>query len=131
VLPIGGGGFLEGLYLGFVALKRAGYIRKYPQIIGVKAEKCPPIHRAFQQGLPDFLEMEVERTVAEGIAVQRPPRAKTVLKALRESGGFTVGVEEEEILSAEKVLFSLGLFAEPTSASALAGWFKMPPKERR
>ena len=75
--------------------------------------------------------MEVEGTVAEGIAVQRPPRARAVLKALRESGGFTIGVQEEEIFSAEKVLFSLGLFVEPTSASALAGWFKMPLKERR
>ena len=131
ILPIGGGGFCEGLYLGFVAMKKAGFIREYPQLIGVQAEKCPPIHRAFQRGLPDFLEMEVEGTVAEGIAVQRPPRARAVLKALRESGGFTIGVQEEEIFSAEKVLFSLGLFVEPTSASALAGWFKMPLKERR
>jgi threonine synthase len=130
VLPIGGGGFFEGLHCGFVALKQAGFIKEYPRFIGVQAEKCPPIHRAFQQGLPDFLEMEVKGTVAEGIAIQRPPRAKAVLEALRESDGFTVGVEEEEILSAQRVLFSLGLFAEPTSASALAGWLKMPPKER-
>jgi threonine synthase len=131
LLPVGGGGFLEGIYRGFVALKRAGYVREYPKIIGVQAEKCPPIHRAFQQGLPDFLEMEVEATVAEGIAVQRPPRARAVLKALRESGGFTIAVQEEEILAAEKTLFSWGLFSEPTSASAFAGWLKMPPKERR
>jgi threonine synthase len=130
VVPIGGGGFLEGLYLGFVALKQAGHVREIPKLIGVQAEQCPPIHRAFQEGLPDYREMEVEATVAEGIAVQKPPRGKAVLQALRDSGGHTVGVHDEEILSAEKILFSLGLFVEPTSASALAGWRKLPKEEK-
>ncbi len=130
VLPVGGGGFLEGLYEGFAALRKAGYAKEVPRFIGVQAEKCPPLHRAFQEGLPDYRGMEVETTVAEGIAVQRPPRGKAVLQGLRESGGQTVGVTEEEILSAERALFSLGLFAEPTSASALAGWRKLPPGEK-
>ena len=130
VVPIGGGGFFEGLYLGFAFLKQVGYVREIPQLIGVQAENCPPIHRAFQEGLPDYREMEVEATVAEGIAVQKPPRGKAVLQALRESGGYTIGVYEEEILLAEKILFSLGLFVEPTSASALAGWRKLPPEEK-
>jgi threonine synthase len=130
VVPVGGGGFLEGLYEGFAALRKAGYAKKVPRFIGVQAEKCPPIHRAFQEGLPEHREMEVETTVAEGIAVQRPPRGKAVLQALRESGGRTVGVTEEEILCAERALFSMGLFAEPTSASALAGWRKLPQEEK-
>ncbi len=130
VVPIGGGGFFEGLYLGFAFLKQVGHVREIPKLIGVQAEKCPPIHRAFQEGLMDYREMEVEATVAEGIAVQKPPRAKAVLQALRNSGGYTVGVQEEEILSAGKILFSLGLFVEPTSASALAGWRKLPEEEK-
>ena len=130
VVPIGGGGFFEGLYLGFAFLKQVGYIKKIPQLIGVQAEKCSPIHQAFQEGLADYREMEVEPTVAEGIAVQKPPRGKAVLQALRNSGGYTIGVQEEEILSAEKMLFSLGLFVEPTSASALAGWRKLPREDK-
>jgi threonine synthase len=130
VVPIGGGGFFEGLYLGFAFLKQVGYVREITKLIGVQAEKCPPIHRAFQEGLPDYREMEVEATVAEGIAVQKPPRGKAVLQALRESGGYTIGVREEEILLAEEILFSLGLFVEPTSASALAAWRKLPPEEK-
>jgi threonine synthase len=125
VVPIGGGGFLEGLHAGFAALRNAGYVKEIPRLIGVQADNCPPIHQAFQEGLPDFKEMEVEVTVAEGIAVQKPPRGKAVLQALRESGGWTVGVSEEEILSAERILFSLGLFVEPTSAAAMAAWRKL------
>lgn len=130
VVPVGSGGFLEGLHLGFTALRRAGYLKRVPVLIGVQAQRCPPIHQAFVEGLADFKEMEVEPTMAEGIAVQRPPRARDVLKALRESGGRTLSVSEQEILAAQGVLFSLGLFPEPTSASALAGWLKLPPEER-
>ena len=130
IVPVGGGGFLEGLYSGFAALRKVGYVKEIPRLIGVQAEKCPPLHRAFQEGLPDYREMDVDTTVAEGIAVQKPPRGKAVLQALRESGGWTVGVTEEEILSAEKALFSMGLFVEPTSAAALAAWRKLPPTEK-
>ena len=130
VVPLGAGSNIEGLYLGFAFLKQVGYIKKIPQLIGVQAEKCSPIHQAFQEGLSDYREMEVEPTVAEGIAVQKPPRGKAVLQALRNSGGYTIGVQEEEILSAEKMLFSLGLFVEPTSASALAGWRKLPQEDK-
>ena len=130
IVPIGGGGFLEGLHSGFCALRNAGYVKEIPPLIGVQAEKCPPIHRAFQEGLADYAEMEVDTTVAEGIAVQKPPRAKAVLQALRESGGWTVGVTEEEILFAEMALFSMGLFVEPTSAAALAAWRKLATKEK-
>ena len=56
--------------------------------------------------------------------------AAAVLAAVRGSGGRTVGVSEDEILDATKTLFGLGLFAEPTSASVLAGWRKLPPAER-
>jgi len=130
IVPVGGGGFLEGLHSGFAALRNAGHVKDIPRLIGVQAEKCPPLHRAFQEGLPDYRAMEADTTVAEGIAVQKPPRGRAVLQALRESGGWTVGVTEEEILSGEKALFSMGFFTEPTSAAALAAWRKLPPEEK-
>ncbi len=130
VVPLGAGGNLEGLYLGFRDLVHAGFARTMPRLIGVQAEKCPPIHRAFQAGQPDFVSMDVDFTVAEGIAVQRPPRSRAVLKAIHESRGRTVGVTEEEILQATRRLHAMGLFVEPTSAAALAGWLKLDPEER-
>lgn len=130
VVPVGSGGFCEGLFLGFRTLVEAGYSEGVPRMIGVQAERCPPIHTAFVQGLDDYADVEVEITVAEGIAVQKPPRAKAVLKAIRESGGYTISVKEEEIVSALKVLFSMGLFVEPTSATVLAAWLKMAPEEK-
>lgn len=130
VIPVGSGGFCEGLFLGFKALMEAGYSEGIPKMVGVQAERCAPIHRAFVEGLDDAADIEASITVAEGIAVQRPPRARAVLGAIRESGGYTVAVKEEEILSAMELLFSMGLYVEPTSAAALAGWLKMPSQDR-
>ena len=130
VVPLGAGSNIEGLYLGFTALVQAGYTKKIPRLIGIQAEKCSPIHRAFQAGMDDFAEMEVDLTVAEGIAVQKPPRTRAVLQAIRRSQGRTLSVTEEEILGSSRRLFSMGFFVEPTSAAAFAGWLKLSPAER-
>lgn len=130
IVPVGSGGYLEGLFIGFRALMRAGYTAGLPRLIGVQADRCAPIHLAWQDGLNDYAAITPQPTVAEGIAVQRPPRAAAVLAAIRESGGRTVGVSEEEILDATRALLRLGLFAEPTSAATLAGWRKLPAAER-
>ncbi len=129
VVPVGSGGYLEGLSIGFRALVRAGYAAGMPRLIGVQADNCAPLHRAWERGLADYAQFEPQPTVAEGIAVQRPPRASAVLAAVRGSGGRMVGVAEDEILDATRTLFALGLFAEPTSAAGLAGWRKLPPGE--
>jgi len=130
IVPAGSGGYLEGLALGFHALVKAGYADALPRLIGVQADHCAPLHLAWQRGLNDYAPIEPQPTIAEGIAVQRPPRAAAVLEAIRGSGGCTVGVSEGEILDATKTLFGLGLFAEPTSAATLAGWRKLPAAER-
>ena len=130
IVPVGSGGYLEGLAIGFRALVRAGYADAMPRLIGVQADNCAPLHLAWERGLADFAAIEPQPTVAEGIAVQRPPRAAAVLDAVRGSGGRTVGVSEDEILDATKTLFGLGFFAEPTSASVLAGWRKLSSTEQ-
>ncbi len=131
IVPVGSGGYLEGLFLGFKRLKEAGYAKRLPRIIGVQAEKCSPIHSAFVNGLDDYARIEVDVTVAEGIAVGEPPRAAAVLSAVRESGGKTIAVSDEEIISALTKLFKMGFFVEPTSASVLAAWYKLDKLERK
>jgi len=131
IVPLGAGSNIEGLYLGFTALVQAGYVKEIPRLIGVQAENCPPIHRAFQSGMDDFSDIDVDITIAEGIAVQKPPRARAVLQAIRKSQGQTLSVSEEEILQATRRLFSMGFYVEPTSAAAFAGCLKLNPAERK
>jgi len=130
VLPVGSGGFLEGLFMGFRLLFESGYSRNIPRIVGVQAQNCQPIHSAFTEGLENYPEVKVKTTIAEGISVQRPPRARAVLKAIRDSNGYTVSVSENEIIKSLRILLSMGIYVEPTSASALAGWHKLSSLER-
>ena len=57
-------------------------------------------------------------TVADGIATPKPVRVAEVLGALRRSSGGVVAVAEEEIAPALAALGRLGLFVEPTAATA-------------
>jgi threonine synthase len=129
ILPVGSGGYYEGLQLGFSALVAAGAIENSPRLVGVQAAHCSPIAQALAAGLPDAPVIESQPTVAEGISVQQPPRATGVLRTVRE-GGAVISVSEEEILKALEDLFTLGLFVEPTSAAVLAGWRRLDPDER-
>ena len=47
IVPIGSGGYLEGLAIGFRALVRAGYAAEMPRLIGVQADHCAPLHLAW------------------------------------------------------------------------------------
>ena len=131
VVPVGSGGYYEGLHLGFSALAAAGRIEAPPRLVGVQAHNCSPLAQAYEAGLADAPVTASQPTVAEGISVQQPPRARGVLEAVRENGGKIIGVGDDEILTSLKDLFALGLFVEPTSAAVLAGWRKLSPDERR
>ena len=63
---------------------------------------------------------EVHKTIAEGTAIRQPLRLREIIGALRESGGSTVALTEQEIVTALGQLARQGLFAEPTCASAAA-----------
>ncbi len=130
VLPLGSGGYIEGLQRGFEVLLHAGYIEEAPRLVGVQAERCSPVHRAFEAGAERHSEIEVSPTIAEGIAVQNPPRSAAVLKAIRDSNGYTMAVSESEIQSATEKLLQRGVFAEPTSAAAYAAWRRLSSADR-
>lgn len=131
VLPLGSGGYLEGLSIGFRRLQEAGYLSAQPRLYGVQSAGCPPLHEAFQRGLDSYAEVPVTSTLAEGIVVQKPPRSRSVLAAIRGSGGKTLCVDDAEILDAMRILFHMGIYAEPTSAAALAGLRRLSKDEAR
>ena len=52
----------------------------------------------------------VHKTIAEGTAIAHPLRLKEMIHALKETGGESVAVAEDEIIAALKRLARLGLF---------------------
>lgn len=115
VAPLGQGSNIMGLHIGFQELLAAGEIERLPRIYAVQAANCAPYHAAWQAG-GEAVEIDAEPTLADGIALARPIRLAEVMAALTGTGGATVAVTEEDIVTALRQLIGKGFFVEPTSA---------------
>ena len=58
--------------------------------------------------------------MAESAAIPRPPRARQILRAVRESGGTFLTVTEDQIRHAQRDLASRGLYVESTGVACWA-----------
>jgi threonine synthase len=121
VVPLGYGSNVLGAERGFDELQRNGEIARGPRLFGVQAARCAPYAAAFGAGAESLVPTAIAPTIAEGIATARPTRVAEVLRAVRDSGGSIVAVEEAEIVEALRGLARRGLYVEPTSAVAAAG----------
>ena len=99
---------------------RAGQITKLPKLFAAQPLNCSPIDAVFTAGADGPSQREVKPTIAEGTAIRAPLRMAEILHALRESGGGTIALTEDEIAQAVRRLARTGLYAEPTSSSAAA-----------
>jgi threonine synthase len=97
VTPVGGGGLLVGLYLGFLELLEAGMIRQLPRLAAIQSAACDPIHRAWVSGDAEISAVSAVPTAAEGIAVAKPVRGKTILEAIWRIRGVVEVVEDDAI----------------------------------
>jgi len=121
IIPVGQGGLLMGAWLGFERLLQAGLIGSLPRLYAIQPQLLAPIQRAFQTGKDDIDEWQpTEKSLAEGLAIVKPVRSKRILQALRKSKGGAFTVSEAEIRHAYYRLARMGIFAEPSSAVAVA-----------
>ncbi|MBB1623720.1 pyridoxal-phosphate dependent enzyme [Achromobacter sp. UMC71] len=120
VIPAGAGSNVLGCAIGFAELLAAGQIRRLPRLFVAQPLHCSPVDASFQAGVDTLVPREALPTVAEGTAIKRPVRLREVLQAIRASGGQTVAVPEADIIAAVRKLAAMGLYAEPTSATAAA-----------
>ncbi|HJU16258.1 MAG TPA: pyridoxal-phosphate dependent enzyme [Stellaceae bacterium] len=120
LVPTGYGSNILGLDRGFDELERRGEIAARPRLFAVQAKNCAAFAAAWAAGADHIVPFAAGPTIADGIATPMPVRAAEVLHALRRSGGGVVAVAEEEIVPALSALGRLGLFVEPTAATAAA-----------
>ncbi len=122
-VSVGDGCTIGGVYKGFYDLIQIGLIDRMPKILGVQAEGCAPIHKAFHSGRP--LEPTEENTIADSISVGIPRNPIKALNAVKESGGTYVAVTDDEILAAMALLGRTeGIFGEPAGVTGVAGIIK-------
>ncbi|HZU91379.1 MAG TPA: pyridoxal-phosphate dependent enzyme [Stellaceae bacterium] len=120
LVPTGYGSNILGLDRGFDELERQGEIAVRPRLFAVQAANCAAFAAAWAAGADHVVPFTAGPTIADGIATSMPVRAAEVLRALRRSGGGVVAVAEQEIMPALTALGRLGLFVEPTAATAAA-----------
>ncbi len=130
VLPAGNGTLLLGAYLGFRDLLLAGEIDQLPRLVAVQSENCAPLAKAFFDGLEEIPGVAPRETLAEGIAIAAPVRGPQILRAVRETGGTFVTVNEEEIAASLVEISRQGAYIEPTSAATTAGAAKYLKRAR-
>jgi threonine synthase len=122
--PTGGGTGLIGMWKAFDEMEKVGLIGpERPRMYAVQAAGCAPMVRAFENG-DEFAERwENAATVATGIRVPAAVGDFLILRAVRESGGAAIAVEEEPILQAvEDAARDDGMLLCPEGGAVLAGW---------
>ncbi|WP_309493060.1 threonine synthase [Candidatus Hecatella orcuttiae] len=126
VHPVGTGSGLLGCRKGFSEVAQIGWISKIPRLVCIQPEGCAPIAKAYKKGRNEIRYVRKPKTIAEGLMIGYPLKGKLVLKALRETGGLSETIKDQQIVEAASWIAKIeGLFVEPSSAASVAGTKKM------
>jgi threonine synthase len=118
--PTGGGTGLIGMWKAFDEMERLGWIgSERPRMWSVQSSGCAPIVRAFEQGLENAPEWESPKTAAWGLRVPRAIGDRLMLRALRDSHGGAIAVDEAAIeRGAAELRTEEGIDAGPEAGAA-------------
>jgi threonine synthase len=117
LLPVGNAGNITAYWAGYRDYKSDQRSTKLPTLIGFQAAGAAPIF--------DNRIVEKPETIASAIRIGDPASWKQACAAIAESRGAIDVVSDEEILAAQSWLARHeGIFVEPASAAAIAGFFK-------
>jgi len=96
VFPTGGGTGVVGLWKAFQELRELGWHEDgMPKIAFVQADGCAPIVKAFKDGKEGSDPWKNPVTIAPGLRVPKALGDTLVLKAVRESHGTGVAVDDD------------------------------------
>src|ERR1700674_1283816 len=99
--PTGGGTGIIGMWKAFDELEQMGWIgRKRPRMVAVQAAGCAPMVKAWEDGVEHAPRWADAHTFAAGIRVPQAVGDFLILRAVRESGGFAIAVDDETIAQA-------------------------------
>lgn len=123
VIPVGGGVAAVAATKAAEELRSLGWTKQpLPAVVGVQAEDCAPVVRAFDQGWDEVPAWEQPTTtIAAGLRVPAPAEGALILQIVRSSGGSMHAVSDATIRAAITDLASAeGVFACPEGAATVA-----------
>lgn len=128
LVPIGGGGILSSIWQGYKDMYSVGLIDRLPKMVGMQASGCAAVTKAFNEKKSP-LEIEdfgIPNTIAAAIADPFPLDGWTALQAIYDSNGYSLMVDDEDILKGQHLLSSNeGVFPEAASSTTVIGTYKL------
>lgn len=119
--PVGGGILISKIYRAYTEMLQLGLIDRLPRMVGVQAEGCAPLVKAFESKAKKTEFWEDAHTIAGSINDPVTFEGVTALDVLYRSSGFAVSVTDEDILEAMRMSASReAILPEPASATVLA-----------
>ena len=122
--PTGGGTGLIGMWKAFHELKELGWIDcKFPKMVAVQSTGCAPIVKAWEDGVEHAEFWENADTEAAGIRVPSAIGDFLIIRAIKESNGFAIAIDDEDIIAARnKIGREDGLLMCPEGAATFAAY---------
>ncbi len=122
VYPTGGGTGIVGIWKALDEMEALGWIgSERPRMICVQAEGCAPIVTAYRKGEEFADPFPNPQTLAAGMRVPAAVGDFLVLRAVRESGGTAVTVDDKTMVaSVKKMAAHEGIFAAPEGGATLS-----------
>jgi threonine synthase len=119
IYPTGGGTGIVGMHKAFDELERLGLVgERRPRFVSVQMAGCAPIVRAFEAGEEAAEPWPDPDTEVYGLRVPKAVGDFLILRALRETGGRALAVEEEQLAPvARRVAAEEGLLIGPEGAA--------------
>jgi threonine synthase len=121
VYPTGGGVGIIGIHKALTEARELGWVDgDLPRLVSVQSTGCAPIVTAYEAGADESVMVEDSATVAFGINVPKALGDFLVLRAVRETGGTAVAVEDADLLADLGLAARLeGLFLCPEGAATV------------
>ena len=113
IVPMASGSLLTKIHKGYQELIKLGLASdSQPAVHGAQATGCSPISAAFKEG-KDFFKPVKPNTIAKSLAIGTPADGFYALKVMKETGGSSDDVTDDEIREAMKALAECeGIFTE-------------------
>jgi threonine synthase len=119
--PTGGGVGLIGIHKALLEARELGWLEgDLPKLVSVQATGCAPIVTAFEAGDEESVEVEDSATVAFGINVPKALGDFLILRAVRDTAGTAVAVDDADLLADLALTARLeGMFLCPEGAATV------------
>jgi threonine synthase len=125
VVPGGNLGNSSAFGKAFDEMVEFGLIEKRPKLVVVQAHGANPFFQMWNSGAETLTPVEKPETVATAIRIGNPRSWRKALRGVKNSGGFILEVNDEEIAEAKAWIGRDGIGCEPASATTLAGLRKL------